>query len=143
MVLDRMRSAPLVVIRAGTGPGLLWEFEQAISILNPEQVLLLILDIKVGEYAAFAHQVRDRFQVALPTIGRSGLGRAILDFRDNPSKVLPGFISFSDDWSPTFLPLPAAVVRVGYNDLKKSFNLALQPVFERHGVAWHPARRFG
>jgi hypothetical protein len=30
VVLDRMRSAPLVVIRAGTGPGLLWEVGQAL-----------------------------------------------------------------------------------------------------------------
>lgn len=143
VVLDRMRSAPLVVIRAGTGPGLLWEVGQAFSTLSPEKVLILILNITMKEYCAFADQMRDSFHVALPTIGRCGLLRTVVDYRDNPSKVLPGFVRFAGDWQPVFLPLPFTVVRLGYNDLKKSFNAALRPVFEAHGVAWHPARRFG
>jgi hypothetical protein len=143
VVLDRMRSAPLVVIRAGTGPGLFWEVGQALSTLSPEKVLILILNLTMKEYCAFADQMRDSFQVALPTIGRCGLLRTVVDYRDNPSKVLPGFVRFAGDWQPVFLPLPFTMVRLGYNDLKKSFNVALRPVFEARGVAWHPARRFG
>jgi hypothetical protein len=96
----------------------------------------------MNQYTAFADQVRASFQLALPTIGPSGLLRTVIDYRENPSKVLPGFVSFSDDWSPLFLPLPSTLVRTGYNDFRKSFSLALRPVFERHGVAWHPVGRF-
>ena len=40
LVLQRMRAATLVVIRAGTGAGLLWEFGQAVSTLRPERVVV-------------------------------------------------------------------------------------------------------
>jgi len=131
------------VIRAGTGPGLLWELGQAISTLSPENVLILVLNITMKEYRDFADQVRDHFQLTLPAIGSYGVLRTFVDYRENPSKVLAGFVRFSSDWSPEFLPLPSTLLRLGYNDFKKSLNLALRPVFECHGVAWHPAERFG
>jgi len=143
VVLDRMRSAPLVVIRAGTGEGLLWELGQAVLNLNPENVLILVLDISVKEYAAFVDQVKAKFGLSLPAIQPISPMRAVIDYRENPSKVRQGFISFSGGWTPEFLPIPSTVIRLGYNDLKKSFNLALRPVFERNGVAWYPAGRFG
>jgi hypothetical protein len=93
IVLDRMRSTPLVVIRAGTGPGLLWEFGQAISTLNPEKLLVFVFNITIKEYTAFAEQVRESHQISLPTIGASSLLSALIDYRQNPSKVQPGFIS--------------------------------------------------
>jgi hypothetical protein len=142
VVLAHMRSAPLVVIRAGTGTGLFWEFEQAFSTLPPAKIVVFVMNITKREYSAFADQMRDSFQVALPAIGSFSLLRAAIDLRDNPSKVLPGFVCFSDDWSPEFLPLPSTIIRLGYNDSRKSFNLALRPVFERHGVAWQPLGRF-
>jgi hypothetical protein len=52
-------------------------------------------------------------------------------------------VRFSGDWQPVFLLLPFTMVRLGYNDLRKSFNTALRPIFDAHGIAWHPARRFG
>jgi len=67
----------------------------------------------------------------------------VADIRYNLTKALPGFITFSDDWSSEFLPLPFTLTRVTYNDLKKPFNAALRPVFARHGVDWHPRGRFG
>lgn len=143
VVLERMRSAPLVVIRAGTGEGLLWELGQAILNLNPENVLILVLDISVKEYAAFVDQVKAHFGLSLPAIQPYGLIRAVIDYRENPSKVRSGFISFSSGWIPDFLPIPSTYIRLGYNDFRKSFSLALRPVFERNGVAWHPAGRFG
>jgi hypothetical protein len=143
VVLDRMRSAPLVVIRAGTGPGLLWELGQAFSTVKPGRLLILIFNISKKEYAAFVSQMRESFGLELPMVGPAGLVRAVVDYRGNLSKVLPGFMMFEDDWTPKFVPLPQSVVRTGYNDFKKTFNLALRPVFERHGVAWHPSSRFG
>jgi hypothetical protein len=143
VVLDRMRVAPLVVIRAGTGPGLLWELGQAISTLPPEKLLILVLNITMKDYRNFADQARDHFRLTLPAIGSYGVLRTLVDYRENPSKALAGFITFSHDWSSELLPLPTTLVRLGYNDFKKSLNLALRPVFERHGVVWRPASRLG
>jgi len=142
VVLHRMRSAPLVVIRAGTGAGLFWEVGQALSMLSPDKVLIFLFNLTTKDYAAFADEVRSRFRIALPAVGSPSLLRAIVDYRENPSKVLQGFVRFSDQWNPVFLPIPSTIIRFGYNDFKSSFNLALRPVFERHGVAWQPAKRF-
>jgi hypothetical protein len=143
LVLDRMRSAPLVVIRAGGGPGLAWEVAQAFSTLRPKQILVLVLNLALHDYRIFANLVRDHTQLALPAIDPCGPMWTVVDFRYNPTKALPGFLIFSDDWSPAFLPLPFTLSRFGYNDLKKAFNATLRPVFERHGVDWHPRGRFG
>jgi hypothetical protein len=143
IVLERMRIAPLVVIRAGSGLGLPWELGQAISTLSPEKLLILVLNITMKEYRDFADQARDHFQVTVPAIGSYGALRTFVDYRENPSKVLAGFVRFSSDWSPEFLPLRSTVVRLGYNDFRNSLNIALRPVFERHGIAWHPVGRFG
>ena len=142
VVLDHMRSAPLVVIRAGTGTGLLWEFEQAFSNLHPAKIVIFVMNITKHDYSAFADQMRTRFQLTLPDIGTFGLLRAAIDLRDTPSKMLLGFIRFSDSWNPEFLPLPSINIRLGYNDARKSFNLALRPVFEQHDIAWQPVGRF-
>jgi hypothetical protein len=131
VVLTRMQSAPLVVIRPGTGAGLLWEFEQAFRTLDPEKVLLFIFNLKIEEYTAFATEVRNAFHITLPVIGTFSSMRAIINYADNPSKVLPGFIRFSGDWHPEFLPLPLTILRSGNKVFKKSFIEALQPVFER------------
>jgi hypothetical protein len=50
LVLERMRSAPLVVIRAGAGQGLAWEVAEAFSTLRPEQLVILILNLTLDEY---------------------------------------------------------------------------------------------
>lgn len=84
-----------------------------------------------------------RFRVRLPTIGRCGLLRTLIDLRQNPLKVTPGFVAFSTAWRATFLPLPPALARFGFNDLRKPFSLALRPVFDAQGVAWEPMGRLG
>jgi hypothetical protein len=143
LVLQRMRAATLVVIRAGTGPGLLWEFGQAVSTLRPEKVVVFVFDVSKADYDAFAAQIRETLGVTLPAVESNSLVRTLIDMKESPLNVTPGFIRFSDDWSAEFLPLPRTVVRLGYNDYKKSLKLALRPVFERNGVAWQPAKRFG
>ena len=143
VVLASMRSAPLVVIRAGSSPGLLWEMGQAIRALEPERLLIFVLNIKVQEYNLFADQVRASFGLQLPAIEASSAMRAIIDRRESFSKAKPGFVAFESDWSAVFLPLPSTIIRTGYNDLTKAFSIALRPVFERHGIPWRAAGRFG
>jgi hypothetical protein len=143
VVLERMRSAPLVVIRAGTGPGLLWEFAQAVTELSPERLLIFVFNISVKDYATFADEVRASCGLNLPRIEGNSPLKAVIDYRESSSNAQRGFICFSRDWSAAFLPLPITVVRTGYNDFRKPFSLALRGVFERHGFAWRAAGRFG
>ena len=137
VVLESMQSAPLVVLRAGSSPGLLWEMGQAIRTLQPERLLILVLNLKVQEYNLFANQVKDSFRLQLPMIEGSSVIRAVIDRREGPSKAKPGFILFESDWSAIYRPLPATVIRTGYNDFAKAFSIALRPVFERHGISGH------
>lgn len=139
-VIDRMNSARLVVLRAGTSPGLFWEFRQAVSLLSPERVLVLLLNLTSSDYRLFADEVADSLQMVLPDVATNSPLRTMVDFRENPFNVTPGFICFSRGWVPEFLPLPFYKVRFA-NDMKKSFNEALHPVFDAHGVAWRPLGR--
>jgi hypothetical protein len=143
LVLDRMRSASLVVIRAGAGAGLAWEVAQAFSSLMPKQIVLLVLNLPLHDYAIFADQVRQHARIDLPKIDGCGPMWTVADARYNATKALPGFIAFADDWRPTFHPLPFTITKLGYNDLRTPLNAALRPVFERHGVSWHAVGRFG
>jgi hypothetical protein len=142
-VLTRMRSATLVVIRAGNSPGLLWEVGQALSTLSPARLVIFIFNLSRGDYDNFATRVRSTFGLHLPEIASPRLIRTVIDYRENPMNVMPGFIHFRDDWTAEFLPLPATIIRMGYNDYKKSFIQALRPVFERNRVSWQAGKRFG
>ena len=61
-----MRSARLVIIRAGQGDHLLWECEQASSMLSPHQLVFLILDIRADEYNNFATTIHARLGLYYP-----------------------------------------------------------------------------
>jgi hypothetical protein len=141
LVLDRMRSASLVVIRAGSGHGLLWEVDRAFATLPPERVLILVLHLPLKDYRTFADQVRQATHVSLPTLGRAGLAGRLGAYNEWPSHASPGFVAFGNNWTPAFLPLPFTLGQTGFNDLRKPFNLALRPVFEQHAVAWRPMSR--
>ena len=142
IVLDRMTSASLVIIRASTRRGLLWEVEQAIHLLPPQNVVFFILNMTMKDYHQFAARVHEDLALNLPDVPAFSLLQAVVDYRQNPSKAQSGFIYFPADWTPVFLPLPATIVHLGYNDLRGSFNAALRPVFELHGVPWQPLGRF-
>jgi hypothetical protein len=133
-VSDRMSSAALVVLRVGTGHGLIWECGEALSRLRPEQLVILILDTKLADYRAFASEVESRFKLRLPEVGATSLLRAVVDVRENPSKALPGVILFSSGWRPSFRPLPFSIVRFGNTHLRRALAKALAPVLEALGT---------
>jgi hypothetical protein len=53
VVTDQMQSARLVVIRAGTSAGLLWEFKEVVQVVNPKKLLIIILNMRKKDYEAF------------------------------------------------------------------------------------------
>jgi hypothetical protein len=134
-VAARMREAPLVIIRAGHGDALLWECEQAFAALSPNRLVILVLNLKAADYDRFAREVRDALRISLPSLPRFSLLNAAFDFRNNPSKVRPGFIVFSGGWRAGFVPLRLKIVKFGYRDLATPFRRALERVFAANGVA--------
>ena len=134
VVLASMQSAPLVVLRAGSSPGVLWEMEQAVRTLEPQRLLIFVWNIRVQDYNLFANQVKVNFGLQLPPIDSSSVMRVIVDRRESPGKAKPGFVAFESDWSAMYLPLPSTIVRTGYKDFSKAFRTALRPLFERHGL---------
>ncbi len=126
VVRDRMQNARLVVIRAGTSEGLLWELKEAVQVVNPKNLLILI---KLGEkqYEAFRKQADQIFNVTFP------IAQELKRFG-----TISGFLRFSPSWSPNFLPLRAPLFRCGYKRYCGLLKFTLRPVFEEHGLAWQP-----
>jgi hypothetical protein len=143
VVSRRLRSARLTVIRAGATESLFWEVERAFSIVSPENLLILVLNLPLGDYREFAGLVRGRCSVVLPSLVRAGVWRRLFwSFKPKASHAMPGFIGFGPDWTATFYPLPFTLGQMNLNDLRKPFNLALRPLFEERGVAWRPVGRW-
>ena len=121
--------APLVIIRAGQGDGLLWECEQAFGMLSPHQLVILVLEIRADEYQHFATAVHARLGVVVPAIPSF----FVLRFLWNPQPVLAwsnlGSLCSPKDGVPSSYPFRPA------RSLVKPFREALRPVFAAHGVS--------
>lgn len=66
VVSDQMRSAALVVIRAGHSTGLLWELKQAFETLDPRKLLILVMNMKAKNYAIFREEVSKMLGLVFP-----------------------------------------------------------------------------
>jgi hypothetical protein len=122
-----MQATRLVVIAAGVGENVLWGPTQAVRTLEPQKLLILVLEMKAEDYESFRTKANPIFGVSLPDQAFSrGLG-----FRR-----VSGFISFAADWKPSFLALKGPYFRSG--SLKRLAKYALRPVFESFGLEWQP-----
>lgn len=124
-VKREMQAARLVIFRAGGRENLLWELKQAVEILNPRNLLILVLNMKAKDYESFRKEVNPVLSVSLPegaTLGRHG-----------------GFIGFGADWKPSVFPIGVPSFRSDfYKPYRQLFKFALRPVFERFGLEWQP-----
>lgn len=123
-----MQSARLVIIRAGIGEGLLWEVKQAVDLVSPEKLLILILHMKKKHYEVFRQEAEQYIAGSFP----------------DPDEVkhfgrVSGFVRFNKDWQPEFLPLHAPYFRrSAYKPLQRIFHYTLRPVFEQFCEPWQP-----
>ena len=62
-----MQNARLVVIRAGTSGGLLWELKEVVQVVNPKKLLILILMGK-KQYEAFRKEADQIFNATFPKV---------------------------------------------------------------------------
>ncbi len=126
VVKRQMQQARLVVIRAGVGENLLWELKQAVEILDPKKLLILVLNMKVNYYDSF----RLKADLVLGTSLPEG-------FKLKRFRRVSGFIAFASDWTPTFLPLRGPYFRTGVvRPYQRLFMFALEAFFEKAGLEW-------
>ena len=119
VVSQQMRSAALVIIRAGYSTGLLWELKQAFETLDPTKLLILVLNMRAKAYAVFRGEASKIFGVAFP---------AANEFRRFGR--VSGFVRFSSDWTPNVLRLYAPFLRRPvYKPYQPLFQYTLKPVF--------------
>ncbi|MFD5052833.1 transferase [Streptomyces tendae] len=89
-----MRGASLVVIVLGKGAGTLWEIREAMRVLPPERLLLLV-PMKERAYDEFRALAGDLAPGVLPPYRRS---RAL-------SSRVRGLVHFGPDWAAEFVAL--------------------------------------
>jgi len=138
VVKRQMQSTRLVVIMAAVGENVLWELTQAIKIVDPQKLLILVLKMKADDYESFRTKANLILGVSLPE--RATLWRFARRYPQMWSpRTLSGFIRFAADWKPSFLGLQAPYFRRDfYGSIKQGAKYALRPVFESSGLEWQP-----
>ena len=71
VVTDQMQTARLVVIRAGTSGGLLWELKEVVQVVNPKKLLILILNMRKKDYESFRKEADQIFNATFPKDSRT------------------------------------------------------------------------
>ncbi|MCA1708387.1 MAG: hypothetical protein LC808_35965, partial [Actinobacteria bacterium] len=89
-----LANAGLVVLRCGTGESLFWELEQAVKILRPEQLLMLV-PTDEDTYRQFGAKAAGILPHPLPQ----------LPIRGHAPQRLAAAIHFSSGWRPEAIPL--------------------------------------
>lgn len=104
-----IRNARLIVIELGLGAGTVWEVAEALSVLPPQRLLLIIPEAMTdNEYEQVRRRVKRelRGQATSRQNAYSGLHRRrALPSRPcskNPNGQGTGFIYFSDDWKAIY-----------------------------------------
>jgi hypothetical protein len=124
-VVERMQTSRLVVIRAGSGPGVMWELQKAREIIEPRKLLVFVLRMRRKSYKLFRQEAEKLLGVRLPALPwKWPTGRS-------------GFFRFSHDWTPELLPLSGPRLRGSvYKPLRSPMQFALRPVFAIYGLEW-------
>jgi len=66
VVKRQMQATRLVVIRAAVGENVLWELGQAVSTLEPQKMLILVLKMKAEDYESFRTKATPIIDASLP-----------------------------------------------------------------------------
>jgi hypothetical protein len=121
-VLDLMNSARLVVLAPAPGadadPGLRWEITQARRTVDPERLIVVL--VETGSYENFRLQAASVFP-ALPAT----------------APPAPAILTFDRRWSPAIHPCPGRITR---GPVENGLIRALAPTFDRTGAPWRRYR---
>lgn len=135
----------LVLMGAGPGAALQWELAQAVALVPPQR-LVLVVPMEAEAYEPFRRQAGALFPASLPDYP------AAPRLRKYAAKI-KGAVYFDPDWTPHFVRFdtprsPGNFQRV----IESRFVYGLRPVYERLSVPWpgvrlrlpvhaHPTRR--
>jgi hypothetical protein len=131
----------VAVPTTGTGPETLWQLTEAVRLLPPSRLLLLIPSgIADEEYARFRRAATEAFaerRAAFPEADRANFRFPDLP-AEPPDPAPPGFepalrgaIHFADDWTPatvSFTPLDAPFVEVPRHTQLQRMRTELKPI---------------
>jgi hypothetical protein len=136
-VRELISQARLVILMLGSSEGTRWELYEAMRILAPQQLVLLV-PMAAHEYESFRESVAAELRT-LPA-GKisgtvTGLSRSLPDYRSvRPSpSAIKAMIHFAPDWTPRFVPLGPLPFRLSTyrNVLLADLRTALRPVFDQ------------
>jgi hypothetical protein len=138
-VLRLLGHARVVVLALGAGPGLMWELLAAFNNVTPER-LVLVVGLESGPYAQVREQVRlamheqsERLRLETGTVWTP---RELPDYPaglalKSWTSAIKGIVSFSSDWTPSFVRLDTGQVGVPRprNQVLAATKRAMRPVF--------------
>jgi hypothetical protein len=146
-VLELVRRAKLVVLRAGDTDNFLWEFETAVKNLRPQSVIVL-LPFDAAQYNAFRKKVKTSMPSLpfslpdyFPVKPRGIFDDVIRVFKNEEAAgSLRGVLYFETQWKPRLLELRGLGSGVA-NPLAQALKATLEPVFKQLGVPWKKPSR--
>jgi hypothetical protein len=141
-VLDMMRRATLVVIRAGISPGVLWELEQARKTIPPQRLVLLIgpETNRKKAYRRFQAKAERLLHTPLPAwpLPRPPKGQ-------RPSALVNerrGYIRFTRAGVAHYVPIHAPHrFQLGLKPVRRMYAYSFKPVLKELNLAWSPPAR--
>jgi hypothetical protein len=105
-----LSQAPLVMVRAGTTPGLWWEVQECVKRVSPEKLVVLISGNR-RMYDEFCRMARDIFPCRLPEYNGRMVG----------ATTLRAVLYFDRDWTPHLRPVVPESTLVYWLKLMASF----------------------
>jgi hypothetical protein len=141
VILDLMEHAHLVVLGVGSGHKLAWEFFQAVQIVHPHRLVILVTHKEKRYYENFRNSVGAYFDSAVrkdgEQVGRDLKSTVVCRLPDPPPPerwslydTSKGWIIFFDcNWvaKQTILSSP----RPQRNRFRRMFSESMEPVFQR------------
>jgi hypothetical protein len=141
VILDLMEHAQLVVLGVGSGHALAWEFFQAVQIVHPHRLVILVTHKEKRYYENFRNSVNAYFDSAVredgQQVGKDFKSTIVWRLPDSlPSERWSAYdtskgwiISFDCNWvaKQTILSSP----RRQKNQFHKMLNESMKPVFRR------------
>jgi hypothetical protein len=130
VVSDLIRRAQLVLLLAGTGPGTLWEFTEAVRLLPPSRLVLLVQDDADG-YDQFRRAANVAFAERAEELRRTG--------DDAPQLLkLPAYPPLRWPERVRVLPVLKGVIRFGaaWNPAFERLDPSLMPLWQRQGMSY-------
>ncbi|MFF4209157.1 hypothetical protein ACFYZE_07310 [Streptomyces sp. NPDC001796] len=119
----------LVLMGAGRGAALRWELAQAVALVPPSRLVLLV-PLRQEDYQSFRRDAAALFPASLPD---HPAGARLVKYNAR----IRGAVYFDEDWTPHFVRFdtprsPGNFQRV----IESRFVYGLRPVYERLGVPW-------